>query len=184
MFLIDGLLYHREKNTSSLKVIDRDHIPLILQELHDFPYMGKMSEDRTKERVARPDEWPQFWTNLYDILGTRPEFSTAYHPQTDGVSERIIQTIEDIIRRISAYGIEYKGHDWITFLPEIQLAYNTSQHSITGKLPSIVEKVCNPLMPVDHSKKDLLTIHPNSKDFYDMWKREFDTASRCIAEEN
>ncbi|MBW0589063.1 hypothetical protein O181_128778 [Austropuccinia psidii MF-1] len=49
--LIDGLLYHREKHTSELTIIDRDHIPFILQKFHDCPYMGHMSEDRTKERV-------------------------------------------------------------------------------------------------------------------------------------
>ncbi|MBW0543621.1 hypothetical protein O181_083336 [Austropuccinia psidii MF-1] len=52
LFIIDGLLYHREKHTSALMIIDRDHISLILQECHDCPYMGHMSEDRTKERVA------------------------------------------------------------------------------------------------------------------------------------
>ncbi|MBW0592744.1 hypothetical protein O181_132459 [Austropuccinia psidii MF-1] len=46
--LIDGLLYHREKHTSALTVVDRDHISFILQEFHDYPYMGHMSEDRTK----------------------------------------------------------------------------------------------------------------------------------------
>ncbi|MBW0541808.1 hypothetical protein O181_081523 [Austropuccinia psidii MF-1] len=38
-FLIDCLLYHREKHTSALTRIDRDHISLILQEFHDCPYM-------------------------------------------------------------------------------------------------------------------------------------------------
>ncbi|MBW0492287.1 hypothetical protein O181_032002 [Austropuccinia psidii MF-1] len=47
-FLIDDLLYQREKHTSALTIIDRDHISLIIQECHDFPYMGHMSEDRTK----------------------------------------------------------------------------------------------------------------------------------------
>ncbi|MBW0560132.1 hypothetical protein O181_099847 [Austropuccinia psidii MF-1] len=51
-FLIDDLLYHRDKHTSALTVVDRDHICLILQEFHDCPYMGHMSEYRTKERVA------------------------------------------------------------------------------------------------------------------------------------
>ncbi|MBW0493175.1 hypothetical protein O181_032890 [Austropuccinia psidii MF-1] len=50
-FIIDGLLYHREKHTGALKIIDRDNISLILQECHDPPYLGHMSEDRTKERV-------------------------------------------------------------------------------------------------------------------------------------
>ncbi|MBW0470002.1 hypothetical protein O181_009717 [Austropuccinia psidii MF-1] len=50
--LLDELHYNREKNTSALTVIDRDHNSLILQECHDCPYMGHMSEDRKKERVA------------------------------------------------------------------------------------------------------------------------------------
>ncbi|MBW0475765.1 hypothetical protein O181_015480 [Austropuccinia psidii MF-1] len=63
-FLIDGLLYHREKHTSSLTVIDRDNISLILQECHDCPYMRHMSEDRTKERVTSTAWWPQFEQEL------------------------------------------------------------------------------------------------------------------------
>ncbi|MBW0471346.1 hypothetical protein O181_011061 [Austropuccinia psidii MF-1] len=63
-FLIDGLLYHREKHTSVLTVIGRDHISLILQECHDCPYMGHMSEYRTKERVASTAWWPQ-WDQEY-----------------------------------------------------------------------------------------------------------------------
>ncbi|MBW0578833.1 hypothetical protein O181_118548 [Austropuccinia psidii MF-1] len=59
-FLIDGLLYHREKHTNALTIVDRDHISLILRECHDCPYMGYMSEDRTKERVACTDWWPKW----------------------------------------------------------------------------------------------------------------------------
>ncbi|MBW0552240.1 hypothetical protein O181_091955 [Austropuccinia psidii MF-1] len=51
-FLIDGLLSHRETHTSALTVVDRDHISLILQECHDCPYTGQMSEDRTREMVT------------------------------------------------------------------------------------------------------------------------------------
>ncbi|MBW0491169.1 hypothetical protein O181_030884 [Austropuccinia psidii MF-1] len=51
-FLIYGLLYLQKKHTSALTIIYRDHISLILQECHGCPYMGHMSEDRTKERVA------------------------------------------------------------------------------------------------------------------------------------
>ncbi|MBW0466761.1 hypothetical protein O181_006476 [Austropuccinia psidii MF-1] len=60
VFLIHGLPYHREKNTSALTIIDRDHISLILQECHDCPYMGHMSEDRTKERVGSTAWWPRW----------------------------------------------------------------------------------------------------------------------------
>ncbi|MBW0461919.1 hypothetical protein O181_001634 [Austropuccinia psidii MF-1] len=129
----------------------------------------------------------KFWTNLYEMLGIKLEFSTAYNPQTDGLAERMIQTMEDILRIFCAYGMECKDHegythDWITLLPAVQLAYNTSQHSRTGKTPSLVEKGCNPLFPVDHLKKDLLKIHPTTKDFHEMWKRTCDTAAKSIAE--
>ncbi|MBW0579474.1 hypothetical protein O181_119189 [Austropuccinia psidii MF-1] len=129
----------------------------------------------------------EFWTNLYDMLGTKLAFSTAYHPQTDGLAERMIQTMEDILRSFCAYGMEYKDHegythDWVTLLPPVHLAYNTSQHSTTGKTPAVVEKVWNPLLPVDQLKKNLLTIHPTAKDFHDMWKRACDTPAKCIAE--
>ncbi|MBW0485003.1 hypothetical protein O181_024718 [Austropuccinia psidii MF-1] len=46
--LIDSLLYHREKHTSALTIIERDHKSLILKECHDCPYMGHTNEDMTK----------------------------------------------------------------------------------------------------------------------------------------
>ncbi|MBW0501991.1 hypothetical protein O181_041706 [Austropuccinia psidii MF-1] len=44
----------------------------------------------------------ELWTNLYDMLGTKIKFSTAYHPQTDGLDESMIQTMEDILRGFCA----------------------------------------------------------------------------------
>ncbi|MBW0573485.1 hypothetical protein O181_113200 [Austropuccinia psidii MF-1] len=121
------------------------------------------------------------------MLGTKLAFYTDYHPQTDGLSERMIQTMEENLRRFCAYGMEYKDHEGythelITLLPAVQLAYNTSQHSTTGKKLLLVEKGWNPLLPVDHLKKNLLTIHPKTKDFHDMWKKACDTDAKCIAE--
>ncbi|MBW0590513.1 hypothetical protein O181_130228 [Austropuccinia psidii MF-1] len=55
-----------------------------------------------------PNFTSEFWTNLYDMLGTRLAFYTAYHPQKDGLAERMIQKMEDILRRLCAYGMEYK----------------------------------------------------------------------------
>ncbi|MBW0549984.1 hypothetical protein O181_089699 [Austropuccinia psidii MF-1] len=125
----------------------------------------------------------EFWTNLYDILGTKLAFSTAYHPQTDGLAERMIQTMEDILRRFCAYGMEYKDHegythDWVTLLPAVHLLIIQAR-----TLPQEKHlKEWNPLLPVDHLKKNLLTIHPTAKYFHDMWKRACDTAAKCIAE--
>ncbi|MBW0581753.1 hypothetical protein O181_121468 [Austropuccinia psidii MF-1] len=71
-----------------------------------------------------------FWTNLHRSFGTNLAFSTAYHPQTDGLAERMIQTLEDMIRGFCADGLEYKAshgftHDWCTLIPELELAYKT-----------------------------------------------------------
>ncbi|MBW0466356.1 hypothetical protein O181_006071 [Austropuccinia psidii MF-1] len=79
------------------------------------------------------------------MLGLKLALSKAYPQQTERLGERIIQTMEDIIRIFSAYGMEYKyhegyTHDWVTLLTAIQLSHNTSQHSTSGKSPSLREK--------------------------------------------
>ncbi|MBW0563943.1 hypothetical protein O181_103658 [Austropuccinia psidii MF-1] len=76
----------------------------------------------------------EYWIHPFDMLGKKLSFSTAYHPQTDGLSQMMIQTMEEVIRRFCAFGIEYKEHEgythgWDTLLPEFHLAYNTRQHS-------------------------------------------------------
>ncbi|MBW0467560.1 hypothetical protein O181_007275 [Austropuccinia psidii MF-1] len=121
------------------------------------------------------------------MLGTKLAFYKAYQSQIDGLAERMIQTMEDIHRRFCAYGMElkdYEGytHDWVTLLPVVQLAYNTSQHSTTGQSASLVDKMWNSLLLVDHLKKNPLTIHPTAKSFHDLWKKACDTAVNCIAE--
>ncbi|MBW0590837.1 hypothetical protein O181_130552 [Austropuccinia psidii MF-1] len=100
----------------------------------------------------------------------------------------MIQTMEDSIRRFCAYVMEYKDHEGythecITLLTAVKLANKRSQHTMTGKSPSLVEKGWNLLLPVDHLKKNLHTIHPTAEEFDDMWKRDSDTAAKCIAEE-
>ncbi|MBW0519241.1 hypothetical protein O181_058956 [Austropuccinia psidii MF-1] len=85
------------------------------------------------------------WTNLHRLFGTKLSFSTAYQPQTDGLVERIIQTLEEMIRRSCAYGLEYKDsygftHDLCTLIPALELVYKTSVHSPTGQTPAMLEK--------------------------------------------
>ncbi|MBW0542321.1 hypothetical protein O181_082036 [Austropuccinia psidii MF-1] len=76
-------------------------------------------------------------------------FSKAYHPQTDGLAERMIQTLEDMVRIFCAYGLELKycdgfTHDWCTLLPVLELAYKTYIHASTNQIPAIQEKGWNP----------------------------------------
>ncbi|MBW0569883.1 hypothetical protein O181_109598 [Austropuccinia psidii MF-1] len=110
------------------------------------------------------------WTDLHTLLDTRLSFSTAYHPQTDGLAERMIQTFEEMIRRFCAYGLELKNsdsftHDWCTLIPTLELAYKTSIHASTGKTPAMLEKGWNPKLPADTLKKDLIDIHPTASSF-------------------
>ncbi|MBW0545778.1 hypothetical protein O181_085493 [Austropuccinia psidii MF-1] len=106
----------------------------------DFLFLNNIISTCGIPRIIISDRDPkftsEFWTNLYDILGTKLAFSTAYHPKTDGLAERMIQNMEDIIRRFCAYGMEYKDHegythDWVTLQPAFQLAYNTMEVKLT-----------------------------------------------------
>ncbi|MBW0525704.1 hypothetical protein O181_065419 [Austropuccinia psidii MF-1] len=120
------------------------------------------------------DRDPKFtsalWTNIHRFFGTKLSFSTAYYPQTDGLAERMIQALEDMIRRFCAYGLKFKDSDgfthyWCTLIPALELAYKTSVHSSTGQTPAILEKGWNPRLPVDTLRKDLIEIHPTASSF-------------------
>ncbi|GJV55273.1 putative reverse transcriptase domain-containing protein [Tanacetum coccineum] len=67
----------------------------------------------------------RFWQRFQEDLGTRVHFSTTYHPQTDGQSERTIQTLEDMLR---ACAIDFGG-SWDKYLPLAEFSYNNSYHS-------------------------------------------------------
>ena len=73
----------------------------------------------------------RFWSSLQDAMGTRLHFSIAFHPQTDGQSERTIQTLEDMHR---ACVIEFKG-SWDMHLSLMEFAYNNSYQSSIGMAP-------------------------------------------------
>ncbi|MBW0506343.1 hypothetical protein O181_046058 [Austropuccinia psidii MF-1] len=135
------------------------------------------------------DRDPKFtsalWTNLHNLFGIKLSFSTAYHPQTDGLAERMIQTLEDIIRRFCAYGLEFKDfddftHDWCTLIPTLELAYKTSIHSSTGKTSAMLEKGWNPRLPCDTLKKDLVDIHPTASNFKIMLDKARNHSNRCM----
>ncbi|MBW0509680.1 hypothetical protein O181_049395 [Austropuccinia psidii MF-1] len=99
------------------------------------------------------DRDPKFtsalWTNIHKLLGTKLPFSKAYHPQTDGLAEIMIQTLGDMRRRFCAYGLELEDFDgfthyWCNFIPALELAYKTSLHASKGKTPAMLEKGWNP----------------------------------------
>ena len=73
----------------------------------------------------------RFWKNVHDAMGSKLKFSTAFHPQTDGQSERTIQTLEDMLR---ACVMDFKGN-WDRKLPLIEFSYNNSYHASIGMAP-------------------------------------------------
>ena len=73
----------------------------------------------------------RFWRRFQEHLGTKLNMSTSYHPQTDGQSERTIQTIEDMLRMCA---IDFKG-SWDDHLPLIEFSYNNSYHASIGMPP-------------------------------------------------
>ncbi|KAD7117538.1 hypothetical protein E3N88_04806 [Mikania micrantha] len=81
--------------------------------------------DRDTRFVSR------FWKRFHESMGTRLNISTAYHPQTDGQSERTIQTLEDMLR---ACIIDFGG-SWDDHLPLVEFSYNNSYHASIGMPP-------------------------------------------------
>jgi transposase InsO family protein len=69
-----------------------------------------------------------FWRSFQESMGTKISFSSAHHPQSDGQSERTIQTLEDMLR---ACVLSFKG-SWIDYLHLVEFAYNNSYHSSIG----------------------------------------------------
>lgn len=73
----------------------------------------------------------KFMHHLYKRLGIKPAFSTAYHPQTDGQTERVNQTVEHFLKGY----VTHEQDDWALWLPMAEFAYNNAKHSATGKSP-------------------------------------------------
>ncbi|MBW0535320.1 hypothetical protein O181_075035 [Austropuccinia psidii MF-1] len=82
----------------------------------------------------------------------------------------MIQNLEDMIRRLCAYGLEFKDSDgftldWCTLIPELELSYKTSVHSSTGQTSAMFKKGWNTRLPADKMRKDLIDIHPTDSRF-------------------
>nr|GEX80200.1 putative reverse transcriptase domain, ribonuclease H-like domain, aspartic peptidase domain protein [Tanacetum cinerariifolium] len=72
-----------------------------------------------------------FWKSLQKALGTNMDMSTAYHLETDGQSERTIQTLEDMLR---ACVIDFRN-GWVKHLPLVEFSYNNSYHASIKAAP-------------------------------------------------
>ena len=142
-------------------------------------------------RAIISDRDPKFtseiWKSLFKIMGSKLAMSTAYHPQTDGLAERMIMTLEDMIRRYCSFGIEYKDsegyvHDWVSLLPALEFAYNSSTHSTTGKVPFELERGYTPRLPDALISRDVskMKIHPGAQKLSTMLELARSHSKECI----
>ncbi|GJS64253.1 putative reverse transcriptase domain-containing protein [Tanacetum coccineum] len=108
--------------TDSMETLTRLYIKEIVSR-HGVPI--SIISDRDSHFTSR------FWQSLQNALGTQLDMSTAYHPETDGQSERTIQTLEDMLR---ACVIDF-GKGWDKHLPLVEFSYNNSYHASIKATP-------------------------------------------------
>ncbi|KAK5832718.1 hypothetical protein PVK06_016521 [Gossypium arboreum] len=106
----------------SLQKLARLYVAEIVQ-LHGV--LMSIISDRDPRFTSR------FWKKLQEALGTRLDFSTAFHPQTDGQSERVIQILEDMLRGCI---IDFR-RSWEDYLPLAEFAYNNSYQASIQMAP-------------------------------------------------
>ncbi|GKB68436.1 putative reverse transcriptase domain-containing protein, partial [Tanacetum coccineum] len=124
-------------------IVDRLTKSAIFTPMRETDPMDKLARMYLKEVVTRhgiplsiicdrdPRFASNFWRSLQNALGTNLDMSTAYHPQTDGQSERTIQTLEDMLR---ACAIDF-GKGWVSHFPLVEFSYNNSYHASIKAAP-------------------------------------------------
>ncbi|TPX39388.1 hypothetical protein SeLEV6574_g07250 [Synchytrium endobioticum] len=75
----------------------------------------------------------KLWRALWNLIGCSPALSTSYHPQTDGNTERINQTMKGYLRSFC----NFEQDNWASLLPQAQFSYNNSYHESIGMSPNM-----------------------------------------------
>ncbi|GKA08858.1 putative reverse transcriptase domain-containing protein [Tanacetum coccineum] len=106
----------------------QDTIWVIVDRLTKSAHFVPMKETNSMEKLTR-----QYLKEVVSrhALGTQLDISTGYHPQTDGQSERTIQTLEDMLR---ACVIDF-GKDWDRYLPLVEFSYKNYYHNSIKAAP-------------------------------------------------
>ncbi|GKF06295.1 reverse transcriptase domain-containing protein, partial [Tanacetum coccineum] len=124
-------------------IIDRLTKSAIFMPVRETDLMDKLARMYLKEVVTKhgipvliiydcdPRFASNFWKSLQMALGTSLDMSTAYHPQTDGQSERTIQTLKDMLH---ACVIDF-GNGWVNHLPLVEFSYNNNYHASIKAAP-------------------------------------------------
>ncbi|GKB78653.1 putative reverse transcriptase domain-containing protein [Tanacetum coccineum] len=124
--------HFEQRDYGEIYFFDRIWIPsvggvrkLIMDEAHTSRYSVHLGADKMYYDLRDLYWWPGMKRDIAENVGTRLDMSTTYHLQTDGQSERTIQTLEDMLR---ACVMDFGG-SWDTHLPLIEFYYNNSYHT-------------------------------------------------------
>ena len=86
-----------------------------------------------------------FWLALCDILGIKAQLSTAFHPETDGQTERTNATIEMYLRMY----VNFMQNDWACWCPSAEFAYNNHLSEATNCTPFFANSGQHPCMSTE-----------------------------------
>ena len=120
-----------------------------------------------------------FWKCLWKLLGTKLAMSTAYHPQTDGQTERMNRTLEDMLR---AY-VNYEQDDWDHYLTAAEIAINNSQQASTRFSPYYLNYGRHPTLPLLLDKSKMRTdqvYNPKAGETYQKMHERIEIARKNL----
>ena len=94
-----------------------------------------------------------FWKSLWSQLGTKLTMSTAYHPQTDGQTERTNRTLEDMLRSY----VNFEQNNWDQFLVAAEISINNSQQASSRFTPYFLNYHQHPELPLSRTARPVET---------------------------
>lgn len=126
---------------ATTKKVDAPELATIFrQTVYKYHGMPKaIITDRDERFLSR------FWQALFAVVGTELKYSTAYHPQTDGQSERANRTLEEYLRHF----VSPRQDDWDDHLDLAEFAINNSINPSTGYTPFYMTYGQNPRTALD-----------------------------------
>jgi hypothetical protein len=137
--------------------------------LHGLP--GEIISDRDSRFAS------EFWQTLYDLLGTDIRLSTSFHPQTDGQTERINGTLEQMLRMYVSPALT----DWDECLAVAEFAYNNARHSSTGYAPFVLNSGRKPRVPASLRRcGDMQDLAPDVQAFVTQMETMRRHAKSCL----
>ena len=118
-----------------------------------------------------------FWKSLWELMGTQLRFSAAYHPQTQGVVERMNFVVIQMLRCIIN---EKRGSSWDSLLPTVKMTINSLPNSSARYSPFLLNYRYHPVLPIELLKGDEEVKIETIDNFVSRIQREWDHAKRYL----